>query len=162
METNAKLINSIFTPTLTYQCQTWTLIKSLERAKSPPAKWSVCVGLSTKPGETGSEMRPEKVREMVGTTPIQHHIDRGLYVSGTWREWTPTAGTASIITIISLECQAIKQEDVHERPGSRASKTAGWGHTTSPLSQLSSDLADRKRHLPVAPPMVQAEVLRNK
>ena len=31
METNAKLINPIFTPTLTYQCQTWTLIKSLER-----------------------------------------------------------------------------------------------------------------------------------
>ena len=35
------------------------------------------------------------------------------------------AGTASIITIIPLECQVIKQEDVHERPGSRASKIAG-------------------------------------
>ena len=33
------------------------------------------------------------------------------------------AGTASII--ITLECQVIKREDVHERPGSRASKTAG-------------------------------------
>ena len=31
METNAKLISLIFTPTLTYQCQTWTLIKSVER-----------------------------------------------------------------------------------------------------------------------------------
>ena len=31
METNAKLINSIFTPTLTYQCRTWTLTKRLER-----------------------------------------------------------------------------------------------------------------------------------
>ena len=35
------------------------------------------------------------------------------------------AGTASIIIIIPLECQVIKQEDVHERPGPRASKTAG-------------------------------------
>ena len=33
------------------------------------------------------------------------------------------AGTASII--IPLECQVIKREDVHEKPGSRASKTAG-------------------------------------
>ena len=31
METNAKLINSIFNPTLPYQCQTWTVIKILER-----------------------------------------------------------------------------------------------------------------------------------
>ncbi|KAI8519496.1 hypothetical protein Bbelb_027530 [Branchiostoma belcheri] len=31
METKAKLFNSIFLPTLTYQCQTWTLTKPLER-----------------------------------------------------------------------------------------------------------------------------------
>ena len=57
------------------------------------------------------------------------------------------AGTASTIIIIPLECQVIKQEDVHERPGS---KTAGGGHTTSPLPQLSdrSDLADRKLNSP--------------
>ena len=35
------------------------------------------------------------------------------------------AGTASIIIIIPLERQVIRQEDVHERPGSRASKTTG-------------------------------------
>ena len=84
METNAKLINSIFTSTLTYQCRTWTLTKRLERKIATCKKRDVCVGLSTKPGKTRSEMRSEKVREMVGTTPIQHHIgDRGLYVSGT-------------------------------------------------------------------------------
>ena len=31
METNAKIINSIFTLILTYQCRTWTLTKRLER-----------------------------------------------------------------------------------------------------------------------------------
>ena len=29
--TKAKLINAIFVPTLTYQCQTWSLTKDLER-----------------------------------------------------------------------------------------------------------------------------------
>ena len=50
---------SIFTPTLTYQHQTCTLAKRLER------KIATC-----------DKNRNEKIREMAGTTPIQHHIDR--------------------------------------------------------------------------------------
>ena len=70
-------------------------------------------------------MRSEKIREMEqhqsNTISTEDYMFQAPDENG-----NQPAGTASIIIIIMLlECQVIKQEDVHERPGSRASKTAG-------------------------------------
>ena len=73
METKAKLINSIFIPTLTYQCQTWTLNKSLER------KITTCEMrcLRRAANKTRRDMiRNITIREMVGTTPVLNHIQK--------------------------------------------------------------------------------------
>ncbi|XP_076059484.1 uncharacterized protein LOC143036121 [Oratosquilla oratoria] len=73
IETKAKLINSIFIPTLTYQCQTWTLTKSLER------KITTCEMrcLRRAVNKTRRDMiRNTTIREMVGTTPVLHYIQR--------------------------------------------------------------------------------------
>jgi len=72
-ETKARLIDSIFIPTLTYQCQTWTLTKSLER------KITTCEMrcLRRAVNKTRRDMiRNTRIREMVGTTPVLHYIQR--------------------------------------------------------------------------------------
>ena len=71
METKAKLINSIFIPTLTYQCQTWTLTKSLER-KITTCEMR-CLRRSVNKTRR-DKIRNTRIREMVGTTPVLHHI----------------------------------------------------------------------------------------
>ncbi|XP_076053702.1 uncharacterized protein LOC143032699 [Oratosquilla oratoria] len=73
IKTKAKLINSIFIPTLTYQCQTWTLTKSLEH------KITTCEiqCLRRAVNKTRRDMiRNAMIREMVGTTPVLHYIQR--------------------------------------------------------------------------------------
>ena len=73
METKSKIINSIFLPTLTYQCQTWTMTKPLER------KITTCEMrcLRKAVNKTRRDMMPDtKVREMVGTKSIHHHIQQ--------------------------------------------------------------------------------------
>ena len=73
IETKARLIDTIFVPTLTYQCQTWTLTKSLER------KITTCEMrcLRRAVNKTRRDMiRNTRIREMVGTTPVLHYIQR--------------------------------------------------------------------------------------
>ncbi|XP_076059466.1 uncharacterized protein LOC143036094 [Oratosquilla oratoria] len=73
IETKAKLINSIFIPTLTYQCQTWTLTKNLER------KITTCEMrcLRRAVNKTRRDMiRNTTIREMVRTTPVLYYIHR--------------------------------------------------------------------------------------
>ena len=73
IETESKIINSIFVPTLTYQCQTWTMTKPLER------KITICKirCLRKAVNKTKRDMIPNtENREMVGTKSIHHHIQQ--------------------------------------------------------------------------------------
>jgi hypothetical protein len=73
METKARLINTIFLPTLTYQCQTWTLTKAQERE----IKTYEMKCLRRAADKTRRDViRKEKIREMVGATPVHTHIQR--------------------------------------------------------------------------------------
>ena len=72
METKSKIINSIFLPTLTYQCQTWTMTKPLERISTCEMR---CLRKAV--NKTRKDMIPNtKIREMVGTKSIHHHIQQ--------------------------------------------------------------------------------------
>ena len=73
MEAKNTIINSIFVPTLTYQCQTWTMTKPLER------KITTCEMRCSRKAvnKTRRDMIPNtKNREMVGTKSIHHHIQQ--------------------------------------------------------------------------------------
>ena len=73
METKSRIINSIFVPMLTYQCQTWTMTKPLER------KITTCEMrcLRKVVNKTRRDMIPNiKIREMVGTKSIHRHIQQ--------------------------------------------------------------------------------------
>lgn len=73
MCTKAQLINAIFLPTLTYQCQTWSLTKDLER------KLVTCEMkcLRKAVNKTRRDMiRNEEIRDKVGTTPVLQHIEQ--------------------------------------------------------------------------------------
>ena len=73
METKSKIINSIFVQTLTYQCQTWTMTKPLEH------KITTCEMrcLRKAVNKTRTDMISNtKIREMVGTKSIHHHIQQ--------------------------------------------------------------------------------------
>ena len=73
METKSKIMNSIFVPTLTYQCQTWTMTKPLER-KITTCEMRCLRKAVNKPRR---DMIPNtKIREMVGTKSIHHHIQQ--------------------------------------------------------------------------------------
>ena len=70
MEAKSKIINSIFEPTLIYQCQTWTMTKLLERK----IKTYEMRCLRKAVNKTRRDMIPNpKIREMVGTKSIHHH-----------------------------------------------------------------------------------------
>ncbi|XP_066302908.1 uncharacterized protein [Branchiostoma lanceolatum] len=67
MDTKAKLINTVFIPTLTYQCQTWTLNKAQER------KITSCEMrcLRRAAGKTRRDrVRNEAIRQLVGNKPV--------------------------------------------------------------------------------------------
>ena len=73
METKSKIIDSIFLPTLTYQCQTWTMTKPLGH------KITTCEMrcLRKAVNKTRRDMIPNtKIREMVRTKSIHHHIQQ--------------------------------------------------------------------------------------
>ena len=73
MSTKAKLINSIFLPTLTYQCQTWTLTKSLER------KLTTCEMKCLRRAANKTrrdKIRNEVIRETVGATSVLNFIEQ--------------------------------------------------------------------------------------
>ena len=69
--TKAKLINAIFLPTLTYQCQTWSLTKDLER------KLVTCEMKCLRKAVNKTrrdKIRNEVTRDMVGANPVLQHI----------------------------------------------------------------------------------------
>ena len=71
METNAKVISSIFLPPLTYQCQTWTLNRDLER-KVTTCKMK-CLRRTT--GKTGlDKIRNKETLAVVRTSAIMSYI----------------------------------------------------------------------------------------
>ena len=73
VKTKSKIINSIFAPTLTYQCQTWTMTKPLGH------KITTCEMrcLRKAVNKSRRDMVPNtKMREMVGTKSIYHHIQQ--------------------------------------------------------------------------------------
>ena len=73
MATKSKIINSIFLLTLTYQCQTWTMTKPLER-KITTCEMRCLRKAVNKPRR---DMIPNtKIREMVGRKSIHHHIQQ--------------------------------------------------------------------------------------
>ena len=131
IEAKAKLINSIFIPTLTYQCQTWSLIKSLE------IKITTCEMrcLRRAVNKTRRDMiRNEHIREMVEqhqpTTTYNNRESSGLDI---WHAWPPT-NWPSRHTI--PRWQASKREGNQEKLGLQVSKRHSR-HTTSPLSRYS-------------------------
>ena len=72
MSTKAKLINTIFLPTLTYQCQTWSLTKALER------KLVTCEMKCLRRAVNKTrrdKIRNEVIRDMVGATPVLQHME---------------------------------------------------------------------------------------
>ena len=67
----AKLINAIFLPTLTYQCQTWSLTKDLER------KLVTCEMKCLRKAVNKTKrdkIRNEVIRDMAGAKPVLQHI----------------------------------------------------------------------------------------
>ena len=69
--TKAKLFNAIFLPTLTYQCQTWSLTKDLER------KLVTCEMKCLRKAVNKTrrdKIRNEVIRDMAGAKPVLQHI----------------------------------------------------------------------------------------
>ena len=69
--TKAKLINAIFLPMLTYQCQTWSLTKDLER------KLVACEMKCLRKAVNKTrrdKFRNEVIRDIVGAKPVLQHI----------------------------------------------------------------------------------------
>ncbi|KAI8504892.1 hypothetical protein Bbelb_170010 [Branchiostoma belcheri] len=73
METKAKLFNSIFLPTLTYQCQTWTLTKPLER-KIITCEMRCLRRLVNRTRR--DKIRNTTIRQMAGVRPVREFIDK--------------------------------------------------------------------------------------
>ena len=73
MNTKAKLINAIFLPTLTYQCQTWSLTKALER-KMVTCEMRCLRRAANKTRR--DQIRNELIRGMVGATSVLQHIEQ--------------------------------------------------------------------------------------
>jgi len=69
METKAKLINTIFFPTLCYQCQTWTLNK-----KNTQKVITCEMRCLRRAANVTRTIRNEVIRKMVGTTPVSDYI----------------------------------------------------------------------------------------
>ena len=69
--TKAKLVNAIFLPTLTYQCQIWSLTKDLER------KLVTCEMKCLRKAVNKTrrdKIRNEVIRDMAGAKPVLQHI----------------------------------------------------------------------------------------
>ena len=69
----AKLIEPIFRPALTYQSQTCTLTKSLERKITTREMRSLWRAVNK---TRRDKIKNTKIREIVGTIPILHHIQQ--------------------------------------------------------------------------------------
>jgi hypothetical protein len=73
MTTKARLINSTFIPSLTYQCQTWTLNKA-QKQKITTTEMKC---LRRAAGKTiRDKIRNEEIRKVVGATPVNDFINQ--------------------------------------------------------------------------------------
>ena len=72
ISTKAKLIKAIFLPTLTYQCQTWTLTKSLQQKLV--ACEMRCLRKAVKKTRR-DKVRNDDIRAMVGVTPVLQYVE---------------------------------------------------------------------------------------
>ena len=73
MPTKAQLLNTIFVPTLTYQCQTWSLTKAQER-KLVTCEMRCLRRAANKTRR--DRIRNEVIRNTVQTTPVLDHIEQ--------------------------------------------------------------------------------------
>ena len=73
MPTKAKLINTVFTPTLTYQCQTWSLTKAQER-RLVTCEMRCLRRAANKTRR--DRIRNEAIRDTVQVTPVLDHIEQ--------------------------------------------------------------------------------------
>ena len=110
METKSKIINSIFVPTLTYQCLTWTMTMTCEMR---------CLRKAV--NKSRRDMIPNtKIREKVGTKSIHHHMQQqrinGLDTSQDCQSNT------QLNVHRTQDSVAAKQEDTPRRPGLTESK----------------------------------------
>ena len=126
MAAKSTIINSIFVPTLTYQCQTWTMTKPLER------KITICEMRCSRKSvtKTRRDMIPNtKIREMVGTKSIHHHIQQQKIKWFAHLTRLPIQHPAQcayyntqLNVHITQDSVAAKQEDNPCRPGLTESK----------------------------------------
>ena len=72
MTTKLQMINTIFIPTLTYQCQTWTMNKTLEQRITTCEMRCLRRAVNK---TRRDKIRNSVIREMVGTTDVMHHIE---------------------------------------------------------------------------------------
>ena len=68
-----KLINTIFIPTLTYQCQTWALTKPLQQKLVTCEMRCLRMALNIR---IRDKIRNDKIRSMLGVKPVTYHIDQ--------------------------------------------------------------------------------------
>ena len=73
MTVKRQLINSIFTPTLCYQCQTWPLSKTQERKTTTCEMKCLRKAVNV---TRRDRVRNENIRSTVGTTPCIQYIEK--------------------------------------------------------------------------------------
>ena len=153
METKSKIINSIFLPTLTHQCQTSTMTKPLER------KITTCEMrcLRKVVNKTRRDMIPNtKIREMVGTKSIHHYIQQQRIK---WSEdqmvWTPhkTANPTPSSTCIWHKIQWLQNKRTPRKTWiNRVKETLSLYNI--PPAHAFRCAADKRLFLPATPQVV--------
>ncbi|KAI8516720.1 hypothetical protein Bbelb_053010 [Branchiostoma belcheri] len=151
MDIKAKLINTIFVPTLTYQCQTWTLSKTQER------KLTSCEMrcLRRAAGKTRRDrVRNEVIRQLVGNKPVLQFIakQRVQWFGHLMR--MPTTQPA-------LRAYTTRHSGVRARGRPRRQWIDGVAETLSAhgmtLREATHLAVERRLHLPTTPHQAQAE-----
>ena len=142
MRTKAKFINAIFLPTLTYQCQTWSLTKDLER------KLVTCEMKCLRKAVNKTrrdKIRNEVIRDMAGAKPVLQHIKQLWF------------GHITRMPINQLALRAYNTKysgwRARGRPRKRRSDSVADTLRTQGMSLLQATrlAADRQLHLPATP-----------
>ncbi|XP_078684141.1 uncharacterized protein LOC144917723 [Branchiostoma floridae x Branchiostoma belcheri] len=151
MDIKAKLINTIFVPTLTYQCQTWTLSKAQER------KLTSCEMrcLRRAAGKTRRDrVRNDVIRQLVGNKPVLQFIakQRVQWFGHLMR--MPTTQPA-------LWAYTARHSGVRARGRPRRRWIDGVAETLRAhgmtLREATHLAVERQLHLPAMPPQAHAE-----
>ena len=151
IEIKVKLIKSIFRPTLTYQSQTWTPTRSLEREITTCEMPCLRRAVNKTRRDT---FKNTNIREMVGTTPILRHIQQQRI------RWF---GHLTRMAPHQLASKAYNTKMSGYKARGRPRKTwiEGVKETLNthniPSTQAFRLAADRKLFLPLMPRMVQED-----